>query len=338
MVLNAEGLELDLVETPMGPLVSTAAGRYEPLAWALNLAVTGVLPGLDATLAKGEELRHPHCAVVRPSRSTDLDAAGELWHLWTGQPLGDDVYEVSVEFLDAPLVLPRRVLAGVLHELQRLRAAAPKPSPPWVFRRDPRWNEPAPDEDAPLRELEQRAARWDALREATPLVPLAPGQEVAAAELLVRRRQLLAELEEHGLFTDAFGTVKMQALRRWGLPVLAGYAESAWRLFQYLRSPERDRWALPAPSKRLLEDRVSVDWFRLPHEGVNGPEPFATLAFCEDALRRAKVPDAPAGELYALGDRGWWRLAWRRDLELTPALVAARLDEAHFPSGESPTP
>lgn len=293
--MNFEGLELDLVETPMGPLLSTTTGRHEPLAWALNLAVTGVLPDLDATLTRREDLRHPHCAVVR------ADALG-------------DVYEVSVEFLDAPLVIPRRVLAGILRELQRLRAAAPRPSAPWIFRRAPRWNAPAPDEDAPLRALEPRAARWDALRETAPLPTLLP-----------ERRQLLAELEEHGFFTDAFGLVKVQALRRWGLPVLAGYAESAWRLFQYLRSPERDRWALPAPSPRLLDNPISVDWFRLPHEGATAQEPFVTLAVCEDALRRAKLPDDPAGELSAPGADGWRRLVWRRELERVPALVSVHV-------------
>jgi hypothetical protein len=324
MVLRLGRLALPLVETPLGPLLSTQPGPFEALAWIVNLAVTQAVRDLAPRLERGEEVLLGDALVRRAQAGDDLAAAGARWRELAQEELGDDACTLVIGFLDQPLVLPRATLAGVLGRLRELRAEARKPPAPWLFRPDPFWNEPAPGEDEPLRELEARAAEWDAQAARTPLLRIEDEASLrAAAALLVARRTLLGDLEAAGILADAFAPVKERRLRTWDLPLLADYTAASARLHSYLRSPERRAALDEPPPARLRDGRVSVDWFRCARGAAPEAEPYAWLAACERALREAALPEAPAGELYTRAAERWWRLAWRRDDDRQALLVSA---------------
>ena len=78
-VLNAGGVQLPLEQAADGPMVSTRADPdVEPLAWVLNAAVTGMLPGLREAVAAGKD------EVTRPTLKATMDA----WPSLPGNLLG----------------------------------------------------------------------------------------------------------------------------------------------------------------------------------------------------------------------------------------------------------
>lgn len=280
MVLKVADRNLPLVETPMGPLVDTQrAGSDTPLGWVLNLAVTGVLDLHDAL--EHNQPAYAHEIVVRP-------AGGDRW-------------ELSVRFAGEQ-VITRAELAAVLAELERLRAEAPKPPAPWLFRPDPGWHSPALGEEVVLQALEKRIAAGG-----------------------IPQAELLRELERHGLLLDGFAPQKIAALEQWHLPILAGYAKAAEEMHRYLRSSERQRHLSQARSQPIIGAPISIDWFRAPNV-PEGFEPFDWLGASERVLADAPSKKGPEGEVFTrIGDR-WMRIKWRRDDGNTPAIVETALE------------
>ena len=246
----------------------------------------------------------------------------------TGEEAGDDLYVIAVDFLDNMLVIPRTAILGVLSRLVELRRQADKPPPPWLFRTDPFWNEPAPGEDQPLRELEERAADLDQMAAGIDLQAITPDTLQDAAALVAKRRFLLLDLEAAGIFTDGFAPAKERALRDWDLPTLAGYVAAAALLHRYFRGRERGLRLPPIRDVRLLESAVSPDWFRRGDPTPPGSDPYEWLALCELAFREATLPEGPAGEIFTRFDDRWTRLRWRRDFDEIPALVGCEPMEA----------
>ncbi len=303
MVLRHGPVALPLVPTPMGPRVAPGRGPEAPLGWVLNRAAAGRLD-LRGALARGEDLFEADAVVRRPGPGDDLQALATWWRLIGGGPLGDDACVLS--FTGEALALPRSTLAGLLDELVRLRAAAPKPPGPWLFRaRDPQWHAPAQGEDAALRPLEARAAAFDV-----------PDASEAG------RPALLRDLEAHGLLADAFLPEKAEWLDRWGMPVLAGYARAAADMHRYLRSDGRKRHVPSAGPQPILGAPVSIDWFRRP-EVAEGFDRDDWLGWCERALRDAPGTEGPAGELFTHAGPMGRHVLWRRDDGVTPAIFFA---------------
>ena len=300
MVLSAAGMSLPLVPSPMGPLVSGEDERTEPLAWALNLGVTGSIALIDA-LRAGRPIDGPEVAIHPLDDDRSALAAG--WHELSGQELGDDPWVISIGFLRRRLAVPRAVLLELAEELARLRAAAPKPPGPWLFRADPQWHEPAPGENAALRPLEQMAARAD------------PAERPA----------FLHALERHGILADAWWDERAAWLDRWGLPALAEYARAAHDMHRYLRSAERRRHIEDARAQPILGAPVSLGWFRRPSV-PEGFERYDWLGACERALRDAPSAEGPEGEVFARVGDAWCRIGWRRDDGQTPAIVETSLE------------
>ncbi len=307
----------------MGPLLSTAGGPAEPLAWLVNQAATGVMPDMAQLLARGESVYLPQIYARRPRPEDNLAAARLFWHALTGRELGDDLYVIGVDFIDDELVVPRSTLRAVLDRLTELRRQAPKPEGPWLFRRDPLWNEPAACEDEALRELEVRASELDQLEAARESGAAGGDALEVAAEVAVKRQFLLRDLEAAGLLADAFAPVKLHYLRLWSLPVLAGYTASAEQLHRYLRGAER-RGLLPEERHNSpLDAWVSLDWFRRGQAPPAESAHFYRLALCERALREAPPVEGYSGEVFTRLGGELVRLEWRRDNGVMPALLRA---------------
>jgi hypothetical protein len=300
MVLNAAGISLPLVPSPMGPLIANVDERTEPLAWALNLGVGPI--SLAEALRTRQPIIGPEVAICPLEDDDDRSALAAGWHELSGQELGDDPWVISIGFLSRRLAVPRAVLLELADELARLRADAPKPPGPWLFRANPQWHEPAPGEDAALRPLEHMAARADT----------------------AERLALLRALEQHGIFADAWWEERAVWLDRWGLPTLAKYARAARDMHRYLRSAERRRHVEDAGAQPILGAPVSIDWFR--HPSVpKGFERYDWLGACERALRDAPSTEGPEGEVFTRVGDAWCWIGWRRDDGQTAAIVETSL-------------
>lgn len=302
MVLTAAGISLPLVPSLMGPLVAEEGEPTEPLAWALNLDATGSIPLTEALRAR-QPIVGPEVAIYPLADDDDRSALAAGWRELSGQKLGDDPWVISIGFLSRRLAVPRAVLLELADELARLRADAPKPPGPWLFRANPQWHEPAPGEEAALRPLEQMAARAD------------PADRPA----------LLRALEQHGIFADAWWDERAAWLDRWGLPTLAEYARAARDMHRYLGSEERRRHIGDARTQPILGAPISIDWFR--HPSVpEGFERYDWLGACERALRDAPSTEGPEGQVFTRVGNAWCRIGWRRDDGQTPAIVETSLE------------
>ncbi|MFP2929653.1 hypothetical protein ACLESO_31535 [Pyxidicoccus sp. 3LG] len=126
MVLNVAGMELPLKENPGGPLLSTSYEKDDPretLAWVVNTAVTGGLPGLEEALSRRERLVIPQGMSVSPVEPEDITPAEELRWLRLGRSLleGEEVWRLTTTFTPSSLVMPGRVLLEVFRKLSELR-------------------------------------------------------------------------------------------------------------------------------------------------------------------------------------------------------------------------
>ena len=207
MVLKVNNLSLPLRWTPMGPLLSTEDESLEALAWIINPAVTGRLPQLADTLARGEDVSMDQRFAVRPPSEDVLPSDRVRWHELTGEELGEDVYMVGTTFT-REVVLPRKTLQDILQALEKKRAEFPEPPFPWLFRLDPYYLCPAEGEQELVRKLEERAEAFSCMQP--------PSRQTDGAELKATRKKLLRDLEAAGNFTEAYTKIKSRMVRKMG--------------------------------------------------------------------------------------------------------------------------
>jgi hypothetical protein len=320
MVLTVDRLSIPLVETPMGPLLSTDGGPLEPLSWLVNQSVTGILPGLAELLNRGEDIYLTQISARRPDSDENVETARAQWRDLTGEDPGPDVYLIQVDFLKDPLLVPRHTLTETLTRLRELRERAPKPPAPWLFRADPRWNEPAPEERELLAPLEDEARELDRLEQCG----AEPADPITLARTVVKRRDVLIGIRTAGLLADGFAAVRLHWLRQWSMNTLAGYIQAAIDLRLYLRS--RERWEIMPDSVEEPLDAcgVSLDWFRCSVTPPAGYEPLRWLALCERALREAPPLTSNSGPVFTRIDEGWYQIDWRREFGDRPRLFGWR--------------
>lgn len=313
------GFEIPIKDTPFGPRVAASDDddTLDRVQWAVNAALDGDLPGLIESLERGEA-RDDDAIFLRPAGpEDDLAAAGATWRARTGTELGDDVYCIALRWRWPAFFLPRQVLIKAIRRLEALRAAAPKPPPPWLFQPKAIHRDPHPDEEAALRALEPRAAALDALAALR-------GDLEHAATVAAKRRFLLVEIEEYGILTGPMGLHRAAWLERWGLPTLLAYQRAVVDIGRYWASaPRRARVGPPPLVPSVLGTGVSPDWFRLPGPTPPGWDPDDWLAFCERALLDADLGDAYEGEIFIHQSGGRFSIRWRRDDAVNPWVVAA---------------
>lgn len=273
----------------------------EPLAWALNLGVGPV--SLAEAVRAGRPIVGPEVSIRPLEEDDDRPALAASWRELSGRDLGAEAWVISIGFLARELAVPRTALLELADALAQLRADAPKPPGPWLFRPNPQWHEPAPGEDARLRPLEQMALRAD------------PAERAA----------LLRALEQYGIFADAWWDERVDWLERWGLPTLGAYARAARDMHQYLRSAERRRHIQDARHQPILGAPISIEWFRHPSL-PEGFERYDWLGACERAVRDAPSTEGLKGEVFTRVGSAWCRILWRREDESTPAIVETRLE------------
>ncbi len=323
--LNIAGLSLVLRSTPDGPLLSTKNGEWEPLAWVINAALTGNFPQLADALERGADAVVQGLYAVRPNPLDSMAEVKARWKAATGTDVGDDFYVVGTTFIRDEVVISRNVLQEILSTLQLLRKRSAQPgvseqsslpSPPWLFRPDPFYPDPAGSEEVILQDLEERAVALDALAQG-------PKTVETAATAAAKRRFLLVELAAAGLLSDAHSQQKLSWLKIWNLPTLSGYYDAALELLSYFRSPERQHYIPGVGAEPILGARVSVDWFRL---GVPTPgeyHPYMWLGYCESIFREASLVEGGEGDMFTRIDEKWYRFHWRKDDGTTPVLLTA---------------
>jgi hypothetical protein len=145
-----------------------------------------------------------------------------------------------------------------------------------------------------------------------------------AATISAKRRFLLLELNEAGLFDASKAPDRCSQLERLQLPNLLAYHTAAMELLSYLASPARKRLFPDSGSDSVIGASVSIDWFRLHEPTPEEYQPYDWLAFCESILRKGDNGVAGSGEIFSRIGQKWYGLYWRRDDGVTPALVSAR--------------
>jgi len=157
-------------------------------------------------------------------------------------------------------------------------------------------------------ELEHRASELDRLAARERTVD-------HAAEESAKRRFLLLDLQAAGVL-DAAVEIPPE------FPTLGAYQRAAVLITGYLNSEERFRFNPDAEPEPVLGSPVSIDWFRFPQPGPEHLSPAEWLGFCENMLTHAGVSGGQ-GEVLARVGNDWWRLGWRCDDGVHPALVSA---------------
>ncbi|MFT3843285.1 MAG: hypothetical protein QM723_40250 [Myxococcaceae bacterium] len=294
--ISSGELELELEQTPFGPLLASPPGNsaLEPLIWVVNGVVQGDLEGLESKLTRGETC-------------TD----GSV----TARVEADGICALSVSWRETPFRVRRQVLLDVLAQLSRLRAKAPKPPAPWVFRPEALGTDPHPDEREMLAQLELRAEELERLAAGAKSV-----DERAGVHAL--RRLLLAELDAYGLLTPRFSQHRLRCLDEWKLPRLASYQRAAVALAVYQHSAERSHRLGPATASEPR--RVSLDWFR--DSPATPPDWSAAdfLAFCERSLRDARGVTGQEGQLFVHQGGRRVTIDWRCDDGVHACVVSAK--------------
>jgi hypothetical protein len=309
--LTVDGLSLPLERAPDGVRVTGDRGELEALTLALNSGAGDWLPGMRDAIARGEDAARYPVVVMRPAPGVDYGRAAEVWRKHAGSEPGEDVYAVGSAF-SPDVIVPRTALLALLDRLIELRGgplAAPPPPP-----------RPAPaltEHDRPyFEELEQKAREVDALR-------VGPRDEEAIAQEHAKRRSLLLALDANGLLAGAGGDAPALDLKDWHLYTLAGYRRAALALLAYLDSEERRERLPAAAAGRVLGAPVSLDWFRLNVAPQQGLSSHAWLAWAEAQFAASNLQPGSEGAVLVRHGGPWYRLRWRKDDGVTPALIAA---------------
>ncbi len=143
-----------------------------------------------------------------------------------------------------------------------------------------------------LLEIEAMAQALDALDRTARRGPTPYANPEIAAEIAVRRRRLLFELEAAGLLAPSDPGMRARLISS-GLATLIGYHDAARAMRRYLASPARAHVIGASPPGGLLDAAISLDLFRAPTSYVaEGDSPEEWLARCE-AASRASPPSRP---------------------------------------------
>lgn len=213
MVLKVHNLSLPLKETTTGPLLSLEDKFLEPLEWVVNSALMADIQQITEALADGEDVFiHQQLYAVRPTPADDdLEKLRARWRELTGSDSGEDVYILGTGFTTYRIVIPRKTLLSIIHNLLALRAKFPELPFPWLFRASPYHLTPTDGEEALMRKLEERAVR-------------------AKASLMAFNdsfTELVRDLTEAGLFSEIYSEEKQFWLEQWGLTTLLDYHRAA---------------------------------------------------------------------------------------------------------------
>jgi hypothetical protein len=330
--LTVAGISLVLIPTSEGPQLNVKQHPdIEPLARVVNAAATGTFSALAESLERGEDAGNQALYAVRPDPSDDVTEESNRWRELTGSDPGEDSYLVGTTFTRSAILVPRKALQEMISALQALRQQGTVVSPATQAnaQSEPDDNNSSSDAQLPqptldpqvdeilLQELEERAVTLDALEQGEQT------QEVAAT-ISAKRRFLLLELNEAGLFEASKAPDRRSQLEQLQLPNLLAYHTAAMELLSYLGSTERKRLFPNSGSDSVIGASVSIDWFRLHEPTPEEYQPYDWLAFCESILRKGDNGVAGSGEIFSRIGQKWYGLYWRRDDGVTPALVSAR--------------
>jgi hypothetical protein len=121
--LTAGPLTVRMERTPAGPMLVGDDPATEPLSFAVNATLGGVLEGLGDRLLAGESMSRAGVYVLHASEVDGPPPGAGNWRALTGTEAGPDSYVVGAEFLPETLLVPREVLVEILTQLARLRGA-----------------------------------------------------------------------------------------------------------------------------------------------------------------------------------------------------------------------
>lgn len=297
--LNLAGIELPLMQSPRGPLLSINHPEIEPLSWLINLSVDGGLQGLQEQI---ESERNIHYKGIHAT----LEDSGN-YRLWS-------------DFCTTSITLPPQSILELLSHLRVLRESFQPRSSGKAARKEVELTSPVADQTfdstvqprtlRPLEELESRAVELDRL------VQRERSLENASEES-AKRRFLLLDLAASGIF-------ELDAEIPGTLPTLKSYHSTALKVARYLSSEPRRRFNPDATSAPIIGGPVSIDWFRFPSPVPSHLTEDEWLAFLENILVNGGAHGGE-GEIFVPVGVDWWTLHWRCDDAVHPAIVAARI-------------
>ena len=173
--------------------------------------------------------------------------------------------------------------------------------------------------DQVLREIEAMAEILDTLDPSPGGPSHTPAEPITAAQIYAKRQRTLLELEVANVLSPELGEgrTKLVAL---GLPHLVAYHDAAVDLRHYLTRPTRARLVRTPPPERLLESRVSLDWFRRPSRySPPGVADLDWLALCEANLNGTTRPGCSFVKLEGAYHQLWTRV----EIDALPRLYFA---------------
>jgi hypothetical protein len=319
------GLNILLVQTPSGPILSVKDHWLEPLAWVVNSALTGGrATGLIDVLERGEDLIEEGLYATRPEPDDPfVEEAKARWREWTGNDADDDIYVVGTTFTDHEVAIPRLALIEILTKLTERQHHTTLPPIPWLFRPNPISPDPGRGEEEIMRDLERRAIELDTLEKKAAETDTSSVE--LAATISAKRRFLLLDLNSAGLFHESQERSKSVWLTTWQLHTLLGYFEAARKLLAYFSSVDRRRYIPDAGPEPVVGARVSVDWFRVPKNPPEGFRPEQWLGYCESIFMTATSTEGYEGDMFVHEGKLRFQLYWRKDDGITPALVRSTL-------------
>jgi len=329
--LEAAGVRIPLVSGWDGYQIRPGA-PFDQLGWVVGQWTDGRLPELLERVTHGEDAEIPGFAAVRPRSPLEPEEVAP-WKALTGQEIGDDPVVVYCRHVLHGMAFPRAALVEILRAFQKLRdetAHLPRPEhpppaplapdqslpPKQLYTRTPSADQPPTEyERESMGDLDDMAVALDAAQSTARSAD-------ERADVTVKRRVLLEEMEAQGLLDEARQHEKRAWLECWRMPTLRDYVGAAIALRRYFASTARATYGLPAPPARLLDGAVSLDWFRRPGPTPDGATPETWLAFCEQVLHE-NPPGGASGEVLSKVGGRWYQIHWRREAGEHATVVAA---------------
>jgi hypothetical protein len=326
--LTVAGISLKLIHTADGLALGKQDQELESLAWVVNSAVVGAFQNVIKNIEHGKDAATPGLFAVRPEPDENVTEARNLWQKLTGKDPGEDTYLVGTSFTSPSILVPRQALQEMILALQALRQESSlltsknEVNQNQISKEDislpisstPEQIDNQIDEFL-LRDLEERAGFLDTLEKGGKNVEI-------AATISAKRRFLLIEMNEAGLFDPALADEMREKIEQLQLPVLLTYHIAVMKLITYLESNERKYRFPNSASPTVLDASVSIDWFRLYESTPEKYQPYEWLAFCESILCRSNNGVAGTGEILSRIANEWYKVFWRRDNGVIPAIVS----------------